>query len=335
MKRYFLKAIGLAACIGMVSTHSLAQDRTIAPGGNNDEIIIRKKGDKDTKVTVEIHGDDVIVNGKPLSDFEDENITVRKRRPADGLEKTIAPVAPRSPFRGGTMNLNNNEAYRLYGNANRALLGVASAKDDNGVKVTSITKGSAAEKAGLKEGDVITRVDDTNIQNPEDLTKAIGKYKPNDNVAITYKRGKQELKTTATLAKRPGVVNLPNMPNLPDMSNFERDFNFNFDNHGENGYNLIMRSNNPRIGIKAQDTEDGKGVKVLDIDDGSNAQKAGIKQDDVVTEFDGKAVNSAADLAEAARDAKDKISVKVKLTRNGKSQQVEIKIPRKLKTATL
>ena len=335
MKQYFLKAIALAACIGLVSTHTLAQDRTVAPGGNNDEIIIRKKGDKDTKVTLEIHGDDVIVNGKPLSDFEDENIVIRKRRAADGLERTYTPYPPpppRSPFRGGTMNLDNNDVFRAYGNLNKALLGVASAKDENGVKVTSITKGSAAEKAGLKEGDVITRVDDANIQNPEDLTKVIGKYKPDDKVTIAYKRDKKEMKATATLGKRSGAVSIPN---LSDMSNFERDFNFNFDNHGENGYNLIMRSNNPRIGIKAQDTEDGKGVKVLDVDDGSNAQKAGIKQDDVVTEFDGKAVNSAADLAEAARDAKDKISVKVKLTRNGKSQEAEIKIPRKLKTATL
>ena len=41
--------------------------------GEYDEIIIKKKGDKGGKVTVEIKGDDVIVNGKPLSDYDDDN----------------------------------------------------------------------------------------------------------------------------------------------------------------------------------------------------------------------------------------------------------------------
>ena len=44
------------------------------------EIIIRKKGDKDAKITVEINGDNVTINGKPLSEFNDENLTVNKRK---------------------------------------------------------------------------------------------------------------------------------------------------------------------------------------------------------------------------------------------------------------
>ena len=60
-----------------------------------------------------------------------------------------------------------------------------------------------------------------------------------------------------------------------------------------------------------------KGVKVLDVDEGSAADKSGIKEDDVITEFDGKAVNSADELAEASREAKDKSSLKIKLNRGG------------------
>jgi serine protease Do len=91
----------------------------------------------------------------------------------------------------------------------------------------------------------------------------------------------------------------------------------------------------PRLGIKAQDTEDGKGVKVLDVDEESAAEKAGIKEGDVITKFDGKEVNSAADLAEGARAGKDKPSFKINLLRDGKPQEVEVKIPKKLKTANL
>ena len=44
------------------------------------EIIIRKKGDKDTKVTVEITGNKVIVNGKPLAEFSEDGITINNRK---------------------------------------------------------------------------------------------------------------------------------------------------------------------------------------------------------------------------------------------------------------
>ena len=44
------------------------------------EIIIRKKGDKDANIRVEITGDKVLINGKPLVEFNDDNITVNKRK---------------------------------------------------------------------------------------------------------------------------------------------------------------------------------------------------------------------------------------------------------------
>ena len=50
-------------------------------------------------------------------------------------------------------------------------------------------------------------------------------------------------------------------------------------------------NNEPRIGLRAQDTEDGKGVKVVDVDDESAADRSRYQRDDIITEFDGKAVN--------------------------------------------
>ena len=91
----------------------------------------------------------------------------------------------------------------------------------------------------------------------------------------------------------------------------------------------------PRLGIKAQDTEDGKGVKVIDVANESLADKAGIKEGDIITEFDGKAINSADELVEVAQESREKSSVKLQIVRDGKSQSVEIKTPKKLKTANL
>ncbi len=96
-----------------------------------------------------------------------------------------------------------------------------------------------------------------------------------------------------------------------------------------------IMGNSLKFGIRAQDAEDGKGVKVLDVDDGSTAAKAGIKEGDVITRFDGKDINSVTQLAEFARGAKEKISVKVTIIRDGKTQEIDVKVPRLLRTADL
>jgi len=282
--------------------------------GDYDEIIIKKKGDKGGKVTVEIKGDDVLVNGKPLSDYDDDNISVRKNNVTvwNGNSRVVMGT-PASPFR-----------YSVSGE--KAFLGVVTEEDDKGAKITDITDNSAAEKAGLKEGDVITRVDDTKIENQDQLSKAITKHKPEEKVTIVYLRDGKEQKVTASLGKTTfsGAYSMPRVATVPPMA-------FNFDNGGESFY----YPSRGRIGLRAQDTEDGKGVKVLGVNDESLAEKAGLKEGDIITEFDGKPTNSADDLAAAAKASKDKNSISVKFTRDGKAQTAEIKIPKKLKTTNL
>ncbi|WP_315819987.1 PDZ domain-containing protein [Paraflavitalea speifideaquila] len=182
---------------------------------------------------------------------------------------------------------------------------------------------------------MITKIGDQGVFSQDDVSKEVKKHKAADKVVITYKREGKEQKTTATLGKRSAAAGLA-LGNMEGMAapNIEMpNFNFNWDQEGS-GPRVLM-SRGPRLGIKAQDTEEGKGVKVLDVDDESAAAKAGIKEDDIITEFNGKVVNSADELAEAARESREKASVTVKLTRDGKSQTVEIKTPRKLRTANL
>lgn len=67
-----------------------------------------------------------------------------------------------------------------------------------GVFVYSVEKGSAADKAGLKMGDVITKVDDTDIATSEDLVAAKKSYSAGDTSTFTiYRDGKtQTVKVT-------------------------------------------------------------------------------------------------------------------------------------------
>jgi len=337
MKKYFLSA----ACFSMLLLGTLAvsaQDKDKvkeeksekSKSSSNDEIIIKRKNtSKDVKVVVEVKDGEVIVNGKPIEDFDDDNIAVIKRR-----VPRVAMATPSSQFRTYGLNHSGEGDGWVTSGGNAAFLGVSTDEDDGGAKITNVTDGSAADKAGLKEDDVITKINDTKIEDPSDLTKAIGKYKPEDKVTVTYKRDGKEQKATATLGKNKNSYSYSYSFPQGAIAPFENgNLNFDWDNdmHGL----TYAFGGRPRLGIRAQDTEDGKGVKVLDVADESAAEKSGIKKDDIITDFDGKKINSADDLAEAAQDAREKTSVTVKLTRAGKPQTLELKRPKKLKTTNL
>ena len=91
----------------------------------------------------------------------------------------------------------------------------------------------------------------------------------------------------------------------------------------------------PKLGIKAQDAEDGKGVNILEVEDSSAAAKAGLRKGDIILQFDGEEVNSTNELIDQLQEARRKSAIKVKILRGGVNQELEIKIPRKLKTAEL
>ena len=93
--------------------------------------------------------------------------------------------------------------------------------------------------------------------------------------------------------------------------------------------------NRPKLGLSVQDTEDGKGVKVIDVDNEGNGQKAGVKENDIITAINDKEVNSADEVARIIRESRDKPSVMLKIKRAGKIQNIEVRMPRKLKTADL
>ncbi|MBT8190086.1 MAG: PDZ domain-containing protein [Bacteroidia bacterium] len=73
-------------------------------------------------------------------------------------------------------------------NSNKVQLGVFIEEAEKGAKVTGIMEGSAAEKAGLTEGDVITRVNDTPVTSIESLLGALSGFNPNDIAIIEAHR---------------------------------------------------------------------------------------------------------------------------------------------------
>jgi serine protease Do len=67
-----------------------------------------------------------------------------------------------------------------------------------GVLVRSVNKDSAAEKAGMKAGDVITKVDDTAVSTPQQITSALRAGNRKGSVVVTVVRNKKEMTLTVT-----------------------------------------------------------------------------------------------------------------------------------------
>jgi serine protease Do len=328
MKRLLpkLSAVVLATLlIAPVAIHAQDEkEKDKSDKKDGDQIIITRKKADNGKVTVVIDGDKITVNGKPIEDLKDDEITVNRHKIGDGY--------------GGSWsyNWNDNDNFKmLYEDGNTAMLGVVTESEDDGLRITDITEGSGADKAGLKEDDIITKVDDKKVDDPDDLTKLIRSHKPGDKVNITYLRDKKEQKVTAELGKWKGSnFNAFNMPNM--------DFDMIAPKNGAHpkvkvapGQYYSFFDNRPKLGLSVQDTEDGKGVKVIDVDDEGNGQKAGVKENDIITAINDKEVNSADEVARIVRESREKPSIMLKIKRAGKIQNIEVRMPRKLKTADL
>ncbi len=89
------------------------------------------------------------------------------------------------------------------GKATHAYLGVSIDASASTAKIAKVQPGTAAEKAGLKAGDVVTALDDHQIATGDDLSAAINSYKPGDQIKVRYQRGGSEHTTTVTLGTRP------------------------------------------------------------------------------------------------------------------------------------
>ncbi|MCT9933394.1 trypsin-like peptidase domain-containing protein [Planotetraspora sp. A-T 1434] len=91
------------------------------------------------------------------------------------------------------------------GKATHAYLGVSVADatgDAAGAVVSSITAGSPADKIGLKDGDLITKINDTVVDDAETLVGAIRSSRPGDKVTITYTRNGKSSTVTTALAEQ-------------------------------------------------------------------------------------------------------------------------------------
>ncbi len=77
---------------------------------------------------------------------------------------------------------------------------------NRGAYVERVGENSAADEAGIRQGDVITGIDGTEIRNPSELIETVGRKRPGDEVLVKYYRDGRERETTAVLRNIYGEV---------------------------------------------------------------------------------------------------------------------------------
>jgi serine protease Do len=74
---------------------------------------------------------------------------------------------------------------------------------DKGIAVTAVGEGTPAQKAGLRQNDVIVRVDGQDVTNNGDLLAILAKHRAGDAVSIEFYRGSDRKTLDVTLDARP------------------------------------------------------------------------------------------------------------------------------------
>jgi serine protease Do len=111
----------------------------------------------------------------------------------------IVSVAPRKP--------NDFELGRSAPSPTSGFLGIQlDNSDENGPIISIVTKGSAADKAGLKPGDIVLSIAGQKMTNAQKLVQTIQRYKVGSSVVLKVRRGEEEKDFKATLEKRPSEL---------------------------------------------------------------------------------------------------------------------------------
>ena len=181
---------------------------------------------------------------------------------------------------------------------------------DAGALVTDVEPGRPAEKAGIKSGDIITKLNGQPIENRNELQIKVSTMAPGTTVRLGYIRNGKEMEVTLKLDTRPPTKALAGDQKAPSS-----------DEGVLNG--VAVSDLTPEIREQLQLPATIKGAVVTEVDPDSGSAQAGIAQGDVILELDRQPVSNADEAVKRSAEIKGP-KVLVKLWRRGSSRYVVV-----------
>lgn len=83
----------------------------------------------------------------------------------------------------------------------KAALGIVAKDTDDGVTVEGFADNSNAEAAGIEKGDIIEKLDDTEIRNANDIRSFLADHETGDTITVTVKRDGKEISMPLSLVE--------------------------------------------------------------------------------------------------------------------------------------
>jgi len=178
-----------------------------------------------------------------------------------------------------------------------------------GVLVSEVVEDSPAQKAGIKRGDVILKINEKQINNTGQLRSTIASLGAGTKVSIQYVRNKKQ---------KTGTVKLEQLPeNLAEHSFFEKDYG------ALSGITIAPLNDENKSKYQIPD-QVNQGVIIANIKEGSPAQMANLKSGDIILEINQIEVNSVDDFREAYKRSPNGDTLLL-IYRNGRAYYLVLK----------
>ncbi|WP_341837092.1 trypsin-like peptidase domain-containing protein [Chitinophaga pollutisoli] len=185
-----------------------------------------------------------------------------------------------------------------FGNVQRAYLGIeyndpnalsddrlkelGMSRDMAGIKVLGVPEGGAAAAAGIKEGDVVTKINGVSTTSIPELMEQLSRYKPGDKVTVTYLRNNKEQTANAILKNLEGNTDIVKLTVLDQL--------------GADLVPLNKEASN-RLGVEG-------GLMVANIGSGLIKKQTNMKREFVILKAGTAAIRSSDDLKRALEGKK-------------------------------
>jgi serine protease Do len=191
------------------------------------------------------------------------------------------------------------------GDLNPALAREFKVPDLSGVLVNEVEPGAPAEKAGLKQGDVIRTYDGQTVDNRARLQSMVAGTNPGSEVTLGILRDGNPLTLKVTLAEQPASMAGPG--GRPAEGTLR---------------GISVQSLTPSIRDQLGLPTNTRGMVIADLDPNSPAAQAGLQPGDVIQSINRKPVNSVAEFNRLAAEAKGEVLLRV--NRQGNSAFVVV-----------